>query len=220
VEEADAGDTPEVTRLKTMWPLLLAALHPLVAPADKGLFESAGLYLVRVTAVEVPDHPKLYGPTKLRIDEVLIGPQKLKGAAATYKFFTPAANVHFGGGARYSGKYPDFAYPTPKGQSRYWWASPAPKGHGWVTANFQKLGRFLPPPGPELLLKADLKPGSKEAAQQDELIKAVVRLESKRTLIEQIAVLREMQRSPTVAVYSAADRILERLPSPAVEKKK
>ena len=41
---------------------MFAVLHPLVAPADKGLFEAAGLYLVRVTAVEVPDHPKLYGP--------------------------------------------------------------------------------------------------------------------------------------------------------------
>lgn len=193
---------------------LLAALHPFITPTSKGLFEEAELYLVRLTAVEVPDHPKLYGPTRLRIDEVLIGPQQFRGRTAVYKFFTPAGKLTVGGGHRYSGKYPDFAYPTPKGHSRYWWAAPAGTGGEWVTANFQKVAHYLPPPGPELLLKADLKPGTEEAAQQEDLVKALVRLESKRTLIEQVAVLRELQQSRTVAVYSAADRILDVLSRP------
>ena len=82
------------------------------------------------------------------------------------------------------------------------------------------MARFLPPPGPEFFLKAGLKPDSKEAARQAEFVKALVRLESKHTLIERVAVLAEMRESPTVAVYSAAERIFDRLPNPAIEKKK
>jgi hypothetical protein len=84
-----------------MLPLLFATLQPFITPAKHGLFESAGLYLVRVTAVEVPVHPKLYGPTKLRIDEVLIGPQKLKGVSASYEFYAPWMELRAVMGARY-----------------------------------------------------------------------------------------------------------------------
>jgi len=197
-----------------MLALLFAALHPFVIPAEHGLFGSAGLYLVRVTAVEVPNHPKLYGPTRLRIDEVLIGPQRLKGSTATYEFFQPKKELHATMGASYSGEYPDFAYPAPKGQSRYWWASPDRTGDGWTTANFFRVHRFVPARCTELLLKADLKPDSEEAADRAELIKALLRLESKRTLVEQIAVVRELQRSGVVPVYSLGDRALKGLTTP------
>ena len=172
-----------------------------------------------MTAVEVPDHPKLYGDTRLRIDEVLIGPKALKGTAITYKFFAPRGELTTPFGHRYSGLYPDFAYPVPKGQSRYWWASPS-SDRPWKTANFMTLARYLPPPGPELLLKADLKPGSKKADEQVELVTALVKLEGKRTWVGQVLVLRELQGSKNVAVYSAADSIREILTSPPKDKKK
>jgi len=99
---------------------LLALLLQLNSPTMHGLFGTAGLYLIRVTAVEVPNESKLLGDTKFRIDEVLIGPRQLKGKFATYKFFKPRGDMGATMGNRYSGKYPDFAYPTPKSQSRYW----------------------------------------------------------------------------------------------------
>jgi hypothetical protein len=194
-----------------MLQLALAVLAPYTTPAEHGPFQSAGLYLVRVTAVEVPDNGKLLGNTTLRVDRVLIGPDRLKGQTSVYEFFTPVGELPAGTiGVQYSGRYPDFAYPTAKNRSRLWWAAPAGKG-GWTTANFQKLARFLPPPDPELLLKADLKPDSKEAAQQKELVELIVRLEAKRTLIEQIAFLRELQGSESKPVYLMADRILKNL---------
>jgi hypothetical protein len=171
------------------------------------MFESHGLYFVRVTAVEVPNHPKLYGDTKLRVDEVLIGPARLKGESATYRFFTPIGELHAVSGSRYAGRYPHFAYPVAKGQSRYWWATTDGKD-GWKTANFQRLAQLLPAPCPELLLKADLKPDSQQAADQAELVKTLVRLEGKRTWIEQVAAVRDMQASRVKPVYLTGDRML------------
>jgi hypothetical protein len=193
-------------------------VQPFGTPAEHGLFETKRLYLVRVTATEVPNHPKLYGDTRLRIDEVLIGPKRLKGTAATYKFFAPRNELTNPFGHRYAGDYPDFAYPAPQGQSRFWWASPD-GDRSWKTANFRSLAKYLPPPGPELLLKADLKAGSKQATEQTELVEALVKLEGRRTWLGQVLLLREFQGSKNVAVYSAADRILKVVTTPSKEKK-
>jgi hypothetical protein len=78
--------------------------------------------------------------------------------------------------------------------------------------------RFVPVRYTELLLKADLKPDSQEAADRAELVKDLVRLESKRTLIEQLAVVRELQKSETAAVYSTADHLLKALTTPPKER--
>jgi hypothetical protein len=196
-----------------MWIAFFAFLH-LVAPGTEGgLFKLEGIYLMRVSALEVPDHPKLFGNSTLRVDEVLIGPNRLKGSTAIYKFFTPSGELDGGGGARYSGEYPHFASPAPRGRSRYWWGS-AQGAVGWKTSDFRKVTAFLPTQASELLLRADLKGDSKEAADQKELVEAIVKLESKRSRLLQIVFLKEIQKSRNQAVYLTADRILDKLTRP------
>jgi hypothetical protein len=198
--------------------LLFAALQPFLSPAAPGLFEAANLYLVRVTAVKVPDHPKLYGDTTLRVDEVLIGPKEFKGATASYGFFVPSGELRYTGGSQYSGRYPDFAYPAPQGARRYWWASPDRKG-GWRTANFQTLAQYLPTAAAKVLLKADLKPDSPEAADQSGLVEALVRLDAARAPAARLAVLQALQASDNNLVRLLADRTLETLAAPPKPKK-
>lgn len=76
-----------------MFQIIFAVFCAFTTPADHGLFEAAGLYLLKVTAVKVPDHAKLLGETTFRADEVLIGPEKIKGKEAKYKFFTPSSEL-------------------------------------------------------------------------------------------------------------------------------
>ena len=195
-----------------MLPLLFAVLQLFTAPADRGLFETAGLYLVRVTAVEVPDHPRLLGKNKLRLDEIVIGPAALKGTTSVYEFFRPSGELRRPSGGRYSGYYPHFAYPAPKGQLRYWWAESDGAG-GWKTADSARWANSSDP-GLETLLKADLKPDSPEAKAQAELVAALIQLEAKRTRLDQFAYLRELQDSKTKPVYLMADRIVNTLTAP------
>ncbi len=189
---------------------VLAVLQSVIASAEIGPFTTADLYLVRVTAVKVPDHPRLFGETELRIDEVLIGPGKLKGTTAKYRFVRPSGELRRPTGGRYSAYYPHFAYPAAKGQSRYWWAESDGAG-GWRTADFGKVGQFLPSQVSDTLLKADLKPDDPEAEAQTELVKALVELEGKRTRLARFAYLRELRDSKTKAVYLMADRTFETL---------
>src|SRR5262249_37708883 len=144
-----------------------------------------------VTATIVPDHPRLFGDTVLRVDDLLIGPARLKGTTSSYKFVRPSGELDVTSGP---GHYPDFAYPTPKGESRFWWAT-ADKRRPWKTADFVKLLKCMPTQVSEALLKAGLDPDGAEARAQADLVGALVRLEAKRTRIEQITVLQEMQGS-------------------------
>jgi len=195
-----------------MFGVLFATIVSFLIPAERGFFHSTGIYLVRVEAVKVPDHPKLLGDNTLRVTEVLIGPESLGQTVSTYKFFTPSGERDFLGGSQYSGKYPHFAYPMPKGQSRYWWA--APDAGGWKTADFRKVSVVVPTSVSEMLLKADLKPGSKEATLQKDLADTLVRLESRRSRIEQLTELRQMQNSKNEFVIIVADRMLKNLMTP------
>lgn len=201
-----------------MWTTLFAALGPLVTPLPAGLFEAEGLWLVRATAVHVPDHPRLFGDTTLRVDAVLLGPDRLRGTVAVYHFFTPRLEVARGGGARYSGIYPDFAYPAPKGAARYWWARPDRKGDGWTTANFQKLQRYVPSHVSDLLLKFDLKADSPEGQAQAEVVEAVVRLNGQRTRLGQLALLADMKGSRNRYVTAVAEKTLKTLAKEAQRK--
>ena len=97
---------------------ILAVVISVSAAEPPGIFDEAGLYLLRVTAVQVPNTRNLLGKSILRADEVLIGPSDLKGHVAEYKFVTPSDQPGSYMGSRYSGKHPDFACPTPRGQSR------------------------------------------------------------------------------------------------------
>ena len=129
----------------------------------------------------------LFGQTSLRVDDVLIGPGRLKDTVAVYNFFRPRNEINFGGGCRYSGKYPDFAYPSPKGTGRYWWAGPERKGDGWVTPDYHKVEKYVPMDVADLLLKFDLKAGSPEAKAQAELVEALVVLNGQRSRLGQLA---------------------------------
>lgn len=193
-----------------MLEILLGPLLALTARVDHGLLETAGLYLLKVTAVKVPAGPKSLGDSTLRADEVIVGPRGLKGSVAVYDFFKPRGELRETMGSRYSGKYPDFAYPAPKGQTRYWWATKH-GADGWKTANFHTVVKFIPTQVSEFLLKADFKVESKEATQQQDLADALVRLESKRTRIEQIILLRELQQSENKYVSLTAERTLKNL---------
>lgn len=194
--------------------VILATVASLAVPQERGLFEAAGLYLFRVAAVKVPDDVKLLGNTTFRAEEVVIGPAHFRNTVCVYEFFTPSTELHAVGGARYSGKYPDFAFPAPKGQSRYWWGTPDGPDK-WKTADFRKVVKLMPTQISEFLLKADFKPSSKEATQQKDLADALVRLECKQTRIEQIVLLRELKDSENKYVSLTAERTLKNLFTPA-----
>lgn len=200
--------------------VLLAAIGPLAAPAKEGLFAAEGLWLVRVTPAHVPDHPRLFGDTTLRVDEVLIGPGRLKDTVAVYNFFRPKNEISFGGGPRYSGKYPDFAYPAPKGAGRYWWAGPERKGDGWATPDYHKVQKYVPMDVADLLLKFDLKPGGPEAITQAELVGALVRLNDQRTRLGQFALLADMKESRNRYVAAVAEKTFQTVFLPPKKKTK
>jgi hypothetical protein len=200
--------------------ILLTAIDPLVAPAKEGLFEAGRLWLVRVTPVQVPDHPRLFGNTTLRVDEVLIGPGRLKDTGAIYNFFRPKNEINFGGGPRYSGKYPDFAYPSPKGTSRYWWAGPERKGDGWATPDYRKVQKYVPMDVAELLLNFDLRANSPEQRAQADLVDSLVRLNNQRSRIGQLAILADMKESKNRYLAAVAEKTLKTLYPPDKENAK
>lgn len=198
----------------------LGALLVFVGPADRGPFEAAGLYLVRVTAVEVPDHQRLFGRTRMRVDEVLTGPRKIKNNDFWYEFFAPRYERGAKNGFQYSGYYPDFAYPAPKGQSRIWIVTDDVRGAGSVTtADFRKVAKYLPTRVAETLLKAELKPDTPEAQDRAELAAVLVNLESKKSRLDQFTLLRQLQDSKTNVVQATASRMINTLTTSPKDKK-